>query len=247
MSSATPPCANLSGASRSPFRALAISDRHQNGTLIAITTECRSGSKRNSDRHHPGTLIGIVRNPQFFGFPDNFFGNCLETEGNTGIGFVYPTQGTLDARLGETPHVNARVHRIEHIFVASSLRANCARCSVMSRLEASPHTRNLVRDSMAVRMAVRSLSTSSTTRTVLTRATPSDSGAERCADCRESDILVRMLRCVRTNNQVKTCFAKKQTTDRHTRNKSRGRWERRIHRGTVGFYFEITMALVSRL
>src|SRR5258706_8239650 len=69
MSSATPPCANLSGASRSPFRALAISDRHQNGTLIAITTECRSGSKRNSDRHHPGTLIGIVRNPQLTYFP----------------------------------------------------------------------------------------------------------------------------------------------------------------------------------
>ena len=51
-------------------------------------------------------------------------------------------------------------------------------------LEASPHTRNLVRDSMAVRMAIRSLSTSSTTRTVLTRATSSGSGAERWSDCR---------------------------------------------------------------
>ena len=44
-------------------------------------------------------------------------------------------------------------------------------CLIASRpLEASPHTRNLVRDSMALRMAIRSLSTSSTSRTVLTRA-----------------------------------------------------------------------------
>jgi hypothetical protein len=73
-----------------------------------------------------------------------------------------------------------------------------ARLIASTPLEASPHTRNLVRDSMAVRMAIRSLSTSSTTRTVLTRATSSRSGAGRWSDCRESDMLARMLGCVCT-------------------------------------------------
>jgi len=85
--------------------------------------------------------------------------------------------------------------------------SSLARLIASTPLEASPHTRNSVRDSMAVRIAVRSLSMSSTTRTVLTRSMSSCSGAVRCPDCRESDMLARMLRCVCTTIGSRPAFS----------------------------------------
>src|ERR1039457_1549300 len=49
---------------RSPFREPPKSDRHPVGMVIAIISESRSASVRNSDRHHLGTLIAIARNTQ---------------------------------------------------------------------------------------------------------------------------------------------------------------------------------------